>query len=439
MPETKIFAVAGNPIVHSKSPGVFKAAFAAENLDAEYTRLTAQEPGEILESVRKIGLSGVNITAPFKERIIPFLDEVDDGAKRVGAVNTIVVKKGKTHGLNTDVGGVRNALLRNGAALLRRKAIVLGSGGASRAAAFSLIREGARVVICNRTLEKAQRVALLLGCKAVGLRHIGAEIGNADILVSCLPPINARIVDPGLLTQSMIVLDATYAQETILARDARERGCKVIDGTEWLLFQGAASFTHFTKLDPPLEVMRREVYRQGQQEKKHIAFVGYMGVGKTAVAHLLAKALDRPLLDIDRMIEDKEGPISEIFAQKGEPAFRAMEKEEVAKIKNIPRSVISCGGGAVLDKEIVETLSKHCFIVWLWADIDTIVQRVGKNGNNTRPLFIGQDRHLTVEKMLASRIPHYASVADLIVRTDGLAIMEIMERIKNEIHTFFDH
>ncbi|OPX95087.1 MAG: Shikimate dehydrogenase [Syntrophorhabdus sp. PtaB.Bin006] len=438
--DTKIFAVAGNPVLHSKSPLMFGAAFKALSLDAVYTRLAASDGRDIVDTVRAIGISGINITSPFKEEIVPFLDHVDDRARRLGAVNTVVATEGRTEGYNTDVEGAKNAFLMNGIDLAGRKAVILGAGGAAKAAVLGFIEEGVQVVICNRNLKKAEQIAKEFGCRAAPLGKIGEELKNADILLSCLPALEERIVDGRDLAERLIVLDAYYQGETYLVRDAKEKGCKIIDGREWLLFQGTEAFARFTGSEPPIEVMRKELYKEaaGDKRKRNIALIGFMGTGKTSVARDLGKLMKKSVVDIDEVIEKKAGrSIAEIFRTEGERAFRDIEKRETREVSGVSGVVIACGGGVVVDGENVAALKENCLVVWLWADRDTIRERVGDNGE--RPLLAGARREHVMDVIFAERIPLYAHAADLVVGTDRRTIQETVKRIAHESDTSLNY
>ena len=160
MSEGKIFAVTGNPILHSRSPEIFRAAFEALGLDNYYyLRFASSRAEEIVQAMREATVSGFNVTSPFKEKVIPLLDDLDDGARKIGAVNLIVNEGGRLKGFNTDVMGVEQAFLENGVTLAGKKAVVLGAGGAAKAAVAALTEAGTDVVIINRTFKKAEFLA----------------------------------------------------------------------------------------------------------------------------------------------------------------------------------------------------------------------------------------------------------------------------------------
>ena len=197
MSEMKIFAVAGNPILHSRSPEIFRAALNALGMDNYYyLRFASSCAEEITQAMRDVLISGFNVTSPYKEEIVPLLDDVDDAARRIGAVNLIVNENGKLKGFNTDVTGAENAFLENGIILAGKKAVVLGAGGAAKAAVAALAAAGTDVVVINRTRKKAESIAETFTCKVAPIEDLEKEIEAADILVSCLPSRQTCCADP---------------------------------------------------------------------------------------------------------------------------------------------------------------------------------------------------------------------------------------------------
>ncbi len=435
--KTKIFAVAGDPVLHSMSPAMLNAAFAERAIDAVYIRLAASRAEEILNCANEMGLAGFNVTSPFKEEIVPLLDDVDDLARRIGAVNTVVLDQGRTKGYNTDAEGVVDALVAAKVRLSGSKAIVIGAGGAAKAAIFGLLSEGAEVTVINRTLEKAQVLAEKTGCMVSRLEDIEKELVNTDILVSCVSS-GQRFIEPRLLREGLAVLDANYSTETFLVKDATERGCRVVDGREWLLFQGAGAFRHFTGAEPPLTAMRKVLRERQSLRRRNIAFVGFMATGKSTVARVVSEKADLPLIDIDVEIERKaRTSIREIFENKGEEAFRRMERAEIRRIGRAEKAIIACGGGAVLNEKNRASLKKNCIVVWLWADAGSILRRVGGNGD--RPLLNERRDESAVKKLLHERLPLYARCSDLVVRSENSEPEEIARKVYEESRKFLDN
>ncbi len=436
----KIYAVAGDPVLHSASPEIFNEAFRAVSSDAVYTRIAASGAGEIIDIAGEAGICGLNITSPFKEEIVGYLDEAEGDARRIKAVNTVVRERGRFIGYNTDCTGVVDALRYNGIDMKGKRAVVLGSSGAGRAAVFGLLSSGAQVTVINRTHEKAAEVAGIFGCNAVTFGEIGRVIPGAHILISCITS-SERIIEPSLLRKDLVVLDANYSAPTALRMDAQSRGCRIVDGREWLLFQALPAFKLFTEKEAPVEIMRRALYgkdKNNKNNKGNIALIGFMGVGKSTIGERLAEYARMNAVDIDRNIENGAGlPIGEIFGKSGEDAFRAMERLEISDMENASNGVFSCGGGAVLDRRNTDIIRRTSVPVWLWAKIETILDRVGDG--SLRPLLNGGDREEKVRDMLNARLHLYARTADMLIGTENKSPEEIVKRICDEIHISVNH
>ncbi|MCX8022089.1 MAG: shikimate dehydrogenase [Syntrophorhabdaceae bacterium] len=426
----KIYAVVGNPVLHSLSPPMFNEAFRVSSINGVYTRIAAYTAEEALEVAREIGMAGINVTAPFKEAMYALVDEVEGEAKEIGAINTVLFEGGLSKGFNTDVAGVKDAFYANGVPLKGKRVLLLGSGGAASAAAYALKGEGAEVTIINRTHERAEMLAERMGCKTASFKGLNRAIETADIIVSTIS-FTGTIVKPELLKETQVIFDANYREETQLVRDGKRRGCRIIDGREWLIYQGAKAFKYFTGFDAPINVMQDAIYRNDTRRKRHIALIGFMGSGKTTIGQRLAKRHNMYFIDMDRVIEERSGvSIKEIFKNDGEEAFRKMEEDELKNLKNINPSVVSCGGGVVLKEKNRDILKENCINIWLWADIETLAQRV--KGDGSRPLLEGVSGKEDMERMVKMRIPYYGDVSDMVISTANKRIEEVISRCYDE-------
>lgn len=431
---TRIFAVTGNPVLHSKSPDIFNAAFRELSIDAVYTRFAASSAEEVITGILDSGISGFNITSPFKENIVRYLDAMDESAKKIGAVNTVIVDKGRLYGFNTDIQGVKDAFSFNGIKVKGKKAVVLGAGGAAKAAISALISDGADATIVNRTFEKAKKISDNSGCKIARFEAIDKTVRDGDIIVSCLSSIE-RVINPDFLNKNMFILDANYGVTTALVKDGMEKNCTIIDGREWLLFQGMEAFRHFTGMEPPLNVMKEAVYRQNMLQRNNISFIGFMASGKSTIGHGTANLLSMSYRDIDKIIEMKTNKsISEIFENQGEESFRKIEKETIANVRDLSKTVISCGGGAILDSDNRNVLKENSIVIWLWANIDTVLKRIGND--KSRPLLQNEDQKSNIKEILDARIPLYASASDIIINTEGLEPDVIIRKVNEETGKF---
>jgi shikimate dehydrogenase len=434
MGPTKIFASTGKPIMQSASPQMHNAGFAACRINAVYTRLAAGSMEEALKTARQLGISGLNVTAPFKESACKLADSLDGAAQATGAVNTLLIaRSGKTRGFNTDVEGVHKALEAAGVRLFGANAVVLGAGGAARAAAYALCKAGANVTVANRTIGKAKKIASRFGCSHCSLdeKSLGKILPRAKVIVSTLST-KERVVGRNLLKKGTVLLDAFYSSETLLAQDAAQAGCKVIRGQAWLLHQGAAAFSLFTGKAAPQAAMGKALQNtDGKIRRKNIALIGFMGSGKSTVARLLGRESGMRVLDTDDMVEHRAGmKIPGIFESRGEARFRALEASAVKDACMKKGIVVSLGGGAVLDAACARAVRKSCVAVWLWASADEALLRL--KGDASRPLFNRKDRVQVARRLLRARLPAYAACSDIVVGTEGKTAKKVAELIMDE-------
>jgi shikimate dehydrogenase len=255
----QVFGLIGNPVGHSVSPPMHEAAYEACEMDARYVTFEPRETSldVALAGADALGISGLNVTIPFKEQVASLVDP-DPLADRIGAVNTVDFD-GEPTGHNTDAAGVVRALEHHGVAL-SGSAVVVGAGGAGRAAAFALADEGLSVHIANRTVERAESLAREIpSASAGGLSELDARLAEADILVNATSvgmESDETPVPKSALHDGLSVLDAVYAPlETRLLREARSVGATTVDGAWMLLFQGVEAFEIWTDRKAPIEAM----------------------------------------------------------------------------------------------------------------------------------------------------------------------------------------
>ncbi|MCX7965011.1 MAG: shikimate dehydrogenase [Syntrophorhabdaceae bacterium] len=431
-----IFAVAGDPVLHSLSPAVFERAFKGHGIDAVYTRIHSDSPDEIIEIIRQVGIKGINVTSPFKEEIMRYLDGIDRDAEKIGAVNTIVNRDRVLTGYNTDVYGIEKTLMKNQIYPSGKRAIVVGAGGAAKAACFTLKSLGADVVIINRTYKKAEALAKNFGIRAASLGDLDGIKYTCDIYISCLPR-KTELFIPHVLKKDAFVMDANYSCDSFVVNSAKRMGYRAIDGMNWLLYQAAKSFEIFTGQSPHIKLMENALKEKviDDEKRKNISLTGFMGVGKSTVGAYLSKITGFELIEIDSVIEKKTGlSIKEIFERKGETFFRLMEEEEIIKACGLSRKIISCGGGALISKKNKELIRKNSVVIWLWARPETIFKRI--YGDDKRPLLRFIKDLNTLKSLMDKRHPYYADVADLIFSTDDKKLEDTWRKIYEEIHPF---
>ncbi len=267
---TKVFALIGDPVEGSLSPPMYNAAFRHLGMDCVYVafRVPSTSLREAVRGVRAMGIRGLNVTHPHKLSILPLLDDLHPSAREVGAVNTVKNEEGRLVGFNTDGEGAVNFLRERLGSLRGSRVVILGAGGAARALAFSLLREGVELTVLNRTPSRARRLVLELrrrGGKAewggLGREEIRGALSGADLLINATPvgmDSTETLVTSDLMHRDLFVLDLVYhPPETALMREARRAGARAENGLGMLLHQAALAFTLFTGRKAPLEVMRR--------------------------------------------------------------------------------------------------------------------------------------------------------------------------------------
>ena len=269
----QVFGLLGNPVGHSLSPPMHEAAYDELGTDARYVTFEPDpdELGDAVEGARALGVSGLNVTIPFKEDVLAHVDP-DDLATRIGAVNTIDFSDAGPDrpptGHNTDAEGVRRAFAHHDVTLADRKAVVVGAGGAARASAFALADAGAEVFVANRTVERAENLARDVATEtpdgspwvtAGGLDALESRLADADALVNATSvgmEEDRSPVPADALHADLAVLDAVYRPlDTRLLRDARARDATTIDGAWMLLYQGVEAFERWTGRDAPVDAM----------------------------------------------------------------------------------------------------------------------------------------------------------------------------------------
>jgi len=265
---TSLCGIVLHPAGHTRSPHMHNAAFAAMGLDAAYLAfdVAPEGLGDAVAGARALGIRQLAVSIPHKVAIMGHLDEVDETARRIGAVNTVTRIDGRLVGANTDwVGGVR--ALERETRLEGRRCVVLGAGGAARALVFGLIERGSEVLVLNRSVDRARALANELGAARAGSLE---ELGGLphDVLVNTTSvglrsgesPVRAADLVPG-----SVVMDAVYdPEETALLRAARERGATPLGGKWMLVHQAAEQLRLWTGREAPIEVLAEAFDRAGQ-------------------------------------------------------------------------------------------------------------------------------------------------------------------------------
>lgn len=270
---TILYGVFGDPVRHSKSPLMLNRAFAEAGINAAYAAFHIQ-PGTLkdaINGIRALQFRGVNVTIPHKEEVMSYMDEIDEGARSIGAVNTVVNDGGRLIGYNTDgIGYIRSLKEETGLSLSGKKVLMLGAGGASRGVAYALAKDGASMIwFANRTVERAKDLASYTSAYTesggIGFDGIEAIKGQVDIVVNNTPVgmhpnINEVPIDTSWFHEGLVVSDIIYTpMETRLLREAKQKGAVTHSGLGMFIYQGAYAFEYWTGKSAPVEAMREAV------------------------------------------------------------------------------------------------------------------------------------------------------------------------------------
>ena len=356
---------------------------------------------------------GVNVTIPYKRTVMDYCDTVSDRAQRIGCVNTVVRgDDGRLSGYNTDYDGFLGLVHRSGFEPEGRKALVLGSGGASLTAQCVLHERGAEVTVVSRSGEVNYEniyahsdAALLVNAAPIGMYP---DNGHSMVTLERLPGLQC-------------VLDVVYnPAKTQLLLDAERLGLTAIGGLHMLVAQAAAASRLFTGAEP--EHSEEQVFSVIEREMKNIVLIGMPGCGKTTVGAALAGRLGRRFYDMDEEIVRAEGmSIPDIFSLGGEERFRAVEHEILRRYTKISGAVIATGGGAVTRPENIDLLRQNSLVIWLRRDISKLTV-------DGRPL----SANVSLEEMFARRRPLYESSADAQADNNGSVEAAVEEIVREK-------
>jgi shikimate dehydrogenase len=267
--QTELYGVIGNPVHHSLSPMIHNGAFRRLGWNAVYLAFEVKNVEEALRGIRGLGVRGVSVTIPFKTEVLPFLDKIEGLAKKVGAVNTIVNRRGRLIGYNTDCEGALEALEEK-MDLRGKRVVLLGAGGAARAIGFGLAERGVPLIVVNRSKERGRALSKELGCDYLAISSLARmkEGGvEADIMINATslgmyPRDGETPLPKELLKKGMMVMDIVYEPlQTRLLREAKKKGCITVDGLEMLIRQGVAQFEIWTGRRLEIGKIRKDLRR----------------------------------------------------------------------------------------------------------------------------------------------------------------------------------
>lgn len=369
--------------------------------DYEYELLELPSEEDVADYLRAKDFSAINVTIPYKETVIPYLDEISPEARAIGAVNTVVNREGRLYGYNTDFYGIEAALARLGFSRLDgKKALILGTGGTCRTAYAVLTHLGAREVYRVSRTPKEDSISY----EDAVARHADADLIFNATPVGMYPSITGAPVSLSHFPHLSCVFDAVYNPlRTTLVAEARARGIASGGGLYMLVAQAVRAVEHFLDVSLPAGALDT-AFARIERDKENVVLIGMPSAGKSTIGRMIAKKTGRPFVDLDAQIVRVAGcDIPTIFRERGEHAFRDIESAVLLETAKQGGAVIATGGGAVLRAENVRYLKQNGTLCFLDRPLDALTP------TSDRPT--ASDR-AAIEARYAERLPIYRAAAD---------------------------
>ena len=392
----KQYGCIGKKLTHS-----FSKEIHAKLADYEYELIELSED-EIAPFFAKKAFAAINVTIPYKQTVIPFLDSISPVAERIGAVNTIVNKDGRLYGYNTDYYGMKALINKVGIHLTGKKVLVLGTGGTSKTARVVAADLGAAEIL---TVSRRKQPACITYEEAVAAHK------DADVIINTTPSgmypdCESKPIDIRCFPHLEGVIDAVYNPlRTNLVLDARQRGIKAEGGLYMLVMQAVVAVEHFLDISIPKNTAD-QVFASVYASKENIVLTGMPGSGKSTVGRLLPME-GFAFVDTDAEIEKRCGcSIRELIEGKGEACFRDLETQVIREVSSVSGRIIATGGGAILREENVHCLQRNGRLFFLNAGLSRL------QATHSRPL---SDTEEKLKQLYGERMPLYRQTADVIV------------------------
>ena len=368
---------------------------------ADYTfDLIPLSKEEFKTFMEKKEFTALNVTIPYKKDVIPYLDEMDEHAKAIGAVNTIVNRDGKLKGYNTDFTGFLYMVKKHNVHMEGKKVLIIGNGGASAAIQAVVQHESAGSMVI---------VDVVPGNGAISYdemfsSHLDAEIIINTSPIGMYPRIGNAPIDISMFHKCEAVLDVIY--NPILTRlcfEAQEMDIKRVNGLEMLIAQAKQSVEFFLVKSIDNQIID-DIYQDMLRERCNIVLIGMPSAGKTTIGKMLENRMQKEFIDLDDIIIEKAGKsIPEIFEESGEAGFRAIETEAAIEVSKLNNKIIATGGGTIKHKVNMDYLRQNGITIFIDRDVDKLI-----SSDPNRPLSKSTD---ALEKMHAERLPLYQKYA----------------------------
>ena len=446
---TRVLGLLGDPVCHTLSPDIHNYLSDRLGINSIYVPFHTKPVGlyDAVKGAYEMHIGGLNCTVPHKNEVMKYLTDIDEGARAIGSVNTLVRTDGGYKGYNTDMMGLYRELMVYDISLKGKPVIILGAGGAAKAVIYMCMKYGASVIyLLNRTKEKA----LELSAYYAKLFHDDNRIipmslsayedipRDKYIIFQAtsigLAPDNDRVAieDEAFYELCDIGIDLIYNPfETRFMKSCRAAGGKAYNGLRMLLYQGIIAYELWHDISISEEVADEVYDILMKRVRGNIVLIGFMGCGKTTIGQKLASDYGYEFIDTDDLIEKRCGcSINEIFATKGEAYFREMETEILRELTlKASHAVISTGGGLPLRQENADLLQRLGRVVFLDITENEVISRL--RGDLTRPLLSGDDPEGRVHELISYRKPIYSAAADVTIDVSGRSVVEIVAELMN--------
>ena len=417
------YGLIGEHLGHSFSKQIQTRIAEIENVKDYDYQLVELNKEEFKEFMKEKDFKGINVTIPYKKDVIPYLDEMDESAKAIGAVNTIINVDGKLKGFNTDFGGFLYMVKAHNVHMEGKKVLIIGNGGACAAVKAVCEHENANdIVIVSRSANRGA-----ISYDEMYTSHLDADIIVNTSPVGMYPNIMNAPVDVSWFHKLECVLDVVY--NPILTRlcfEAQEADIKRVVGLEMLIAQAKYTFEIFENMsfdDSIIDEIKKEMLKN----HCNIVLIGMPSAGKTTIGKMLEEKLGKEFIDLDDMIIAKAGKsIPEIFQESGEAGFRAIETEVAIEASKMNNKIIATGGGVIKHKVNMDFLRLNGITIFIDRDINKLI-----SSDPNRPLSSSKQ---ALQQMYKERYPLYQKYAAY-VAVNNANVEETVDDIVNAYHS----
>lgn len=395
------YGIIGEKLGHSFSKEIYETYF-----DMDYS-VKELRPEEVAPFLQKKDFRGINVTIPYKQTVMPYLDKISDAARKIGAVNVVVNENGRLLGYSTDFLGMKANIEYLGISLKDKNVLILGDGGTAKNAVEVAKTCGAKSITKVTREKKSGTITY-----AEAMTKTDTEIIINTTPVGMFPKIEGSIIDLKYYPALEGVFDAVYNPLcTRLVLDAKKRGIKAGGGLYMLVSQAIFAVEKFKNEECP-QSKARGIFNKIYKSKENIVLIGMPGSGKTTIGKILAEKTGREFLDTDEIIKSIHGDIPTIFEKLGEDGFRKIEAEVIRQVSTLQGKVIATGGGAIKRDENIDFLSLNGKVYFIDRPLDKI------SATPDRPL--SKDR-ASLEKLYNERQSIYLAVCDKQITSEDTA------------------